>query len=73
MITEKQIEILDYISMNGKVNVEVTPRIIKQNNALYDRIWKLEDGGYIICQRIQGCATLHTITNKGLELLQGKC
>lgn len=73
MITEKQIEILEYISMNGKVQVEVTPRLIKQNGAIYERIWRLEDCGYILCEKRSGLPTLHTITNKGLELLQGKC
>lgn len=59
--------------MEGKVKVEVTPRLIKQNGAIYERLWKLEDSGYIICEKRVGLPTLHTITNKGLDLLQGKC
>lgn len=73
MITKKQMEILEYISMNGKVQVEVTPRIIKQNDSLYQRIWKLEDMGAIIAERRIGMSTLYTITNIGLNILQGKC
>lgn len=73
MITQKQIEILEYISMNGKVQVEVTPRLIKQNGALYERIWKLEDTGCIISEKRVGMSSLHTITNKGLDVLQGRC
>jgi len=73
MITEKQMEILEYISMHGKVQVLVTPRLIKQNDSLYERIWKLEDKGCIVSERRTGLPTLHTITNVGLDYLQGKC
>jgi hypothetical protein len=73
MITKKMIEILEYISMNGKVQVEVTPRTIKQNDSLYQRIWKLEDLGAIITERRIGMSSLHSITNVGLDILQGKC
>ena len=73
MVTKKQMEILEYISQNGKVQVEVTPRIIKQNDALYERIWKLEDKGAIIAERRMGQSTLYTITNLGIDILMGKC
>lgn len=73
MVTKKQMEILEYISMNGKVQVEVTPRLIKQNDSLYARIWKLEDKGALIAERRIGMSTLYTITNVGLDILQGKC
>jgi len=73
MVTKKQMEILEYISQNGKVKVEVTPRIIKQNDSLYQRIWRLEDIGAIFAERRLGMATLYTITNVGLDILMGKC
>ena len=73
MVTKKQREILEYISQNGKVQVMVTPRIIKQNDALYERIWRLEDKGAIIAERRKGEPTLYTITNVGLDILQGNC
>jgi len=73
MVTEKQMEILKYISENGKVKVEVTPRIIKQSDAIYQRVWKLEDMGAIIAERRLGMSTLYSITNVGLLILSGKC
>ena len=73
MVTKRQMEILEFISQNGKVQVEVTPRIIKQNDALYDRIWRLEDRGAIIAERRTGLLTLYSITNVGLDILMGKC
>lgn len=72
-LTEKQIEILDYISTNGKIGVEVTPRLIKQNGTLYQRVWQLEDMGAIIVDREFGMKSKYTITNVGLDLLNGKC
>ena len=73
MVTTKQMEILGYISMNGKVQVPVTPRLIKQNDTLYQRIWRLENMGAIIAERRLGLQTLYTITNVGLSILEGKC
>ena len=73
MVTKKQREILEFISQNGKVKVMMTPRIIKQNDALYERIWRLEDKGAIIAERRKGEATLYSITNVGLDILQGNC
>ena len=65
MVTKKQREILEFISQNGKVKVMMTPRIIKQNDALYERIWRLEDKGAIIAERRKGEATLYSITKIG--------
>lgn len=73
MVTKRQMEILEFISQNGKVKVSVTPRLTKQNDALYERIWKLEDRGAIIAERNIGLPTLYTITNVGLSILEGKC
>lgn len=73
MVTKKQMEILEFISQNGKVQVEVTPRMIKQNDALYQRIWRLEDIGALLAERRLGMSTLYTITNVGLDILMGKC
>lgn len=73
MITRKQMEILDYISQNGKVKVQMTPRLVKQNDSLYERVWRLEDMGAIIVERRIGESNLYSITNVGLDILQGKC
>lgn len=73
MVTKRQMEILEYISQNGKVKVSVTPRLTKQNDALYERIWKLENRGAIIAERSIGLPTLYTITNIGLSILEGNC
>lgn len=69
MITEKQLDILNYIHQNGKVDVKVTPRIIRQNDALYERIWKLENLGAITTKRRIGIYSLYTITDFGVNLL----
>ena len=72
MITEKQMEILEYLYQNGKTDVIITPRIIKQNDSLYERIWKLELLNCITVKRRVGMASLHTITDYGSCVVQDK-
>jgi hypothetical protein len=69
MITEKQMEILHYIHQNGNVDVKVTPRIIRQNDALYERIWKLEVLGAITVKRRIGIYSLLSLTEHGHNLI----
>jgi hypothetical protein len=68
-LTIKQREILEFISRNGKTQVEVNPRLVNQNKNYYDRVVKLENLGAIIIERRQGYSSLYSITNVGLEYL----
>lgn len=71
-LTEREFDILLHISNNGKTDVKITRRIIKQGNALYERIWKLEDMNCIIVKRKVGHPSLHSITEHGINLIQEK-
>lgn len=70
-LTIKQREILEFISRNGKTQVEVNPRLVKQNKNFYERISKLESIGAVIIERREGYSSLYSITNVGLEYLGG--
>jgi predicted transcriptional regulator len=71
-LTEKELEILLHISNNGKTDVKITRRIMKQGNALYERIWKLEDMNCITVKRKVGYPSLHSITEYGINLIKNK-
>lgn len=71
-LTERELDILKHIAENGYTDVKITRRIMKQGNALYERIWKLEDMDCIIVKRKTGFASLHTLTEYGGQLLQEK-
>ena len=71
-LTEKELEILLHISNNGKTDVKITRRIMKQGNALYERIWKLEDMNCITVKRKVGFPSLHSITEHGITLIKDK-
>lgn len=67
--TKKQIEILQFVKVNGMVNVELTPSCIQQNKNFYHRIKFLELNGALIVERREGECSLYTITNLGVDLL----
>jgi hypothetical protein len=71
-ITERELEILQHILNNGKTDVKITRRIMKQSNALYERIWKLEGMNCITVKRTTGFPSLHSITEHGIKTIQGK-
>lgn len=68
-LTSKQKEILDYIFRNSGIQVEMSPRTIKQNRNFYFRMDRLVDMGAVVVQKRNGLTSLYTITNVGLELL----
>jgi len=70
MITQKQKEILLYIHNNGMTDVIVTPRIMQQNDNLYQRIWKLEVLNLITVKRRIGMSSLNSLTNEGINLIR---
>ena len=70
MITQRQKEILLYIYNNGMTDVVVTPRIMRQNDNLYQRIWKLEVLNLITVKRRIGMSSLNSLTNEGINLIQ---
>jgi hypothetical protein len=69
-LTEREFEILKHITENGNTDVKITRRIMKQGNALYERIWKLEDMNCITVKRKVGHPSLHSITEHGKSILQ---
>jgi hypothetical protein len=70
MITQRQKEILLYIHNNGMTDVVVTPRIMRQNDNLYQRIWKLEVLNLITVKRRIGMSSLNSLTNEGINLIR---
>ncbi len=70
MITQRQKEILLYIYNNGMTDVIVTPRIMRQNDNLYQRIWKLEVLNFITVKRRIGMSSLNSLTNEGINLIR---
>jgi hypothetical protein len=70
MITQRQKEILLYIYNNGMTDVIVTPRIMRQNDNLYQRIWKLEVLNLITVKRRIGMSSLNSLTNEGINLIR---
>ena len=71
-LTERELDILKHIAENGYTDVKITRRIMKQGNALYERIWKLEAADCIIVKRKTGFASLHTLTEYGGQLLHAE-
>jgi hypothetical protein len=70
MITQRQKEILLYIYNNGMTDVIVTPRIMRQNDNLYQRIWKLEVANLITVKRRIGMSSLNSLTNEGINFIR---
>ena len=70
MITQRQKEILLYIYNNGMTDVVVTPRIMRQNDNLYQRIWKLEVLNLITVKRRIGMTSLNSLTTEGINLIR---
>jgi len=71
-LTERELDILLHISNNGKTDVKITRRIMKQGNALYERIWKLEAMDCITVKRTIGHPSLHSITEHGIKIIHEK-
>lgn len=67
--TLKQLELLDFVQRNGQVEVEMCPRLVRQNKNFYERIRMLEYEGAFVVKRRDGASSLYTITNCGLDIL----
>jgi len=68
--TKKQYDILDYISCNGCIAVEIAASTLGQNKNFYNRVQKLEREGLIKVSREEGRASLFTITPKGEKVYE---
>lgn len=66
--TPRQFEILKYVMENGGKDVEVSPKVVKQNKNFYQRIQRLENDGLITVIRNEGFSSLYTITEFGKNI-----
>jgi DNA-binding MarR family transcriptional regulator len=70
LYTKKHYDILDYISCNGCIAVEIAASTLGQNKNFYSRVQKLENQGLINVIREDGRASLFTITTKGEKVYE---
>jgi predicted transcriptional regulator len=70
MITQRMKDIIIYIYENGVEEVVATPRLVKQSDELYQRVWKLEDKGILTVKRNKGMESTYSLTDFGIKLVE---
>ena len=70
MITQRMKDIIIYIYENGVEEVVATPRLVKQSDELYQRVWKLEDKGILTVKRNKGMESTYSLTDYGIKLVK---
>ena len=69
-LTEKELEILHYVNLNGGFRVSVSPTMVKQNKNFYNRVKKLENNNLVIVHRFDGFPSELDLTSTGKDYIK---